>query len=100
MCTVTAIVKVGKLLYRTRSCKPPGVAELTSVQKVVGGSLHMGVALLYIPLFLRGGWLTGNSVQRHGGGLHEGAAYTTEYGTVLASKNYRLPYSPGQAPCI
>ena len=33
------------------------------------------VALLYIPLFLRGGWLKGNSVQRHGGGLHERVRY-------------------------
>ena len=40
---------------------------------MVGSGLHEGdgVALLYIPLFLRGGWLKQNSVQVYG----EGVAY-------------------------
>ena len=48
------------------------------------GGLHEGVALLCIPLILRGGWLKGNSVQSHGGGLLERAAYTSEYGKLAS----------------
>ena len=46
-----------------------------------GWLTRRGVALLYIPLFLRGGWLKANSVQRYGGwltrggGLHERVRY-------------------------
>ena len=45
------------------------------MQKWQGWLTQRGVAFLYIfiPLFLRGGeWLKANSVQRYGGGLHEG----------------------------
>ena len=51
-----------------------------------------GVALLHIPLFLRGGWLKENSVQRHGGRV----AYTSEYGIcifVYISSNVRVSAS-------
>ena len=37
-----------------------------------GWLTRMGVALLYISLFLRGGWLKEHSVKVYGGGLHEG----------------------------
>ena len=52
--------------------------------KVVRGDLHEGggsTIHVYSFIFERG-WLKENSVQRHGCpvGLHEGAAYTSEYG--------------------
>ena len=53
--------------------------------KVVGGGLHKGGDSTIHCFIFEKWWLKGNSVQRHGGGLHEGAAYTSEYGTVIVT---------------
>ena len=69
--------------------------------KVVGVAYKKGVALLYIPLFLRGWWLKANSVQRYGGwltrggGLHERVRYIfilffqSESGGTVLSTNWK-----------
>ena len=70
------------LMYRTRSCKPPGSGLAGKCAKVIGGGLHEGGG----SLILERGWLKGNSVQRHkgaaykyGGGLHERVRYISHF---------------------
>ena len=51
------------------------------MQKGLLGGLKEGEWLYYIfHQVLRGRWLKEHSVKRHGGGLLEGEAYTSQYG--------------------
>ena len=50
--------------------------------KVVGGDLHEGGGSTIYSFIFERGWLKGNSVQRHGGGLLEEGGRFTRASTV------------------
>ena len=64
------------------------------MQKWVRVGLHEGGGSTVYSFIFGRAWLKGNSVQRYGGGLHEGAAYTSEYGKCIEVYTMYTPIGP------